>query len=157
MDKKGMTSRDFAKLIGVSQSTVSRALNNSDLVTPEKKEYILRKAREYNFQLNSQAQSLRTSKTGTIGIMFPKHFVGMTENSMLAYVYDEIQKELSHFDYDIMVIYYDRDADDFSSFERIVRKKKVDGFLVLRMELSDNEIEAYRGIQGSMCIYDECR
>ena len=141
MNKKGMTSRDFAKLIGVSQSTVSRALNNSDLVTPEKKEYILRKAREYNFQLNSQAQSLRTSKTGTIGIMFPKHFVGMTENSMLAYVYDEIQKELSHFDYDIMVIYYDRDADDFSSFERIVRKKKVDGFLVLRMELSDNEIE----------------
>ena len=53
MNKKGMTSRDFAKLIGVSQSTVSRALNNSDLVTPEKKEYILRKAREYNFQLNS--------------------------------------------------------------------------------------------------------
>ena len=57
MNKKGMTSRDFAKLIGVSQSTVSRALNNSDLVTPEKKEYILRKAREYNFQLNSQAQN----------------------------------------------------------------------------------------------------
>ena len=51
MNKKGMTSRDFAKLIGVSQSTVSRALNNSDLVTPEKKEDIMRKAREYNFQL----------------------------------------------------------------------------------------------------------
>lgn len=139
--KKNMTSRDFAKLIGVSQSTVSRALNNSELVTPEKKAYILQKAREYNFQLNSQAQSLRTSKTGSIGIMFPKHFVGMTSNIMLAYIYDWIQREMNQFDYDIMVIYYDRDVDDFSSFERIVRKRKVDGLLVLRMELSDKEIE----------------
>ena len=64
-----MTSRDFAKLIGVSQSTVSRALNGSDLVSSEKKKYILQKAREYNFQLNSQAQSLRTNKTGTIGLI----------------------------------------------------------------------------------------
>ena len=30
-----MTSREFAKLIGVSQSTVSRALNNSPLVPEE--------------------------------------------------------------------------------------------------------------------------
>ena len=147
-----MTSRDFAKLIGVSQSTVSRALNGSDLVSSEKKKYILQKAREYNFQLNSQAQSLRTNKTGTIGIMFPKHFIGMTSNIMLAYVYDFIQKEMSQYDYDIMVIYYDRDEDDFSSFERIVRKRKVDGFLVLRMELSDKELQLIEEFQVP-CVF----
>ncbi|MDD2958754.1 MAG: LacI family DNA-binding transcriptional regulator [Lachnospiraceae bacterium] len=136
-----MTSREFAKLIGVSQSTVSRALNNSSLVTREKREYILQKAKEYDFELNSQAQSLRTRRTGTIGILFPKHFISMNDNLMLAHIYDCIQQEMSQYDYDIMVIYYDRSADDFSSFERIIRKKKVDGFLVLRMELSDNEME----------------
>ena len=136
-----MTSKEFASLIGVSQPTVSRALNNSNLVPEEKKQYIIQKAKEYGFELNSQAQSLKTKRTGTIGILFPKHFLGMNKNLMLAYVYDCIQKELSHYSYDIMVIYYDKETDDFSSFERIIRRRKVDGFLVLRMELSDKEME----------------
>lgn len=136
-----MTSREFAKLIGVSQPTVSRALNNSSLVAPETKEYVLKKAREYKFELNSQAQSLKTSRTGTIGILFPKHFISMNNNLMLAHVYDCIQQELSSFDYDIMVIYYDSNSRDFSRFERSIRKKKVDGFLVLHMELMDEEME----------------
>ena len=103
-----MTSKEFASLIGVSQPTVSRALNNSNLVPEEKKQYIIQKAKEYGFELNSQAQSLKTKRTGTIGILFPKHFLGMNKNLMLAYVYDCIQKELSHYSYDIMVIYYDK-------------------------------------------------
>ncbi|MDE7015390.1 MAG: LacI family transcriptional regulator [Kineothrix sp.] len=147
-----MTSREFAKLIGVSQPTVSRALNNSSLVAPETKEYVLRKAREYKFELNSQAQSLKTSRTGTIGILFPKHFISMNNNLMLAHVYDCIQQELSSYDYDIMVIYYDSNSQDFSRFERSIRKKKVDGFLVLRMELMDEEMELIQQYQVP-CVF----
>lgn len=142
-----MTSRDFAKLIGVSQSTVSRAMNNSDLVPEEKRRYIHQKAREFGFVLNSHAKSLRTQRTGTIGILFPAHFVGMSANMMLAYLYDCIQKEMHGYDYDIMVVYYQAESENFSSFERILRTRKVDGFLVMRMELSDAEmrlIEEYR-------------
>lgn len=136
-----MTSRDFAALIGVSQSTVSRALNNSSLVSEEKRRYIVQKAREYGFVLNSQAKSLRTQRTGTVGILFPKHFVSTTTNMMQAYLYDCIQKEMHQHGYDIMVVYYTPNTDDFSSFERIIRNRKVDGFLVLRMELSDTEMQ----------------
>lgn len=147
-----MNSKEFAKLIGVSQSTVSRALNNSNLVPAEKREYILQKSREYGFELNSQAKSLRTKRTETIGILFPKHFIGMTTNMMLANIYDLIQKEMNHYDYDIMVIYYDKESNDFSSFERIIRSKKVDGFLVLRMELSDTEMELIEKYQVP-CVF----
>lgn len=147
-----MTSREFAKLIGVSQPTVSRALNNSNLVAPETKEYVLKKAREYKFELNSQAQSLKTSRTGTIGILFPKHFISMNNNLMLAHVYDCIQQELNSYDYDIMVIYYDSNSQDFSRFERSIRKKKVDGFLVLRMELMDEEMELIQQYQVP-CVF----
>lgn len=147
-----MTSREFAKLIGVSQSTVSRAMNNSDLVPPKKREFILQKAREYGFALNSQAISLKTNKTGTIGILFPKHFTSMNANLMLAHIYDCIQKEMNNYDYDIMVIYYDRESDDFSSFERIIKKRKVDGFIVLRMELSDSEMQLIKDYQVP-CVF----
>lgn len=147
-----MTSKEFAKLIGVSQPTVSRALNNSDLVASDTKEYILRMAKEYKFELNSQAQSLKTSRTGTIGILFPKHFISMNDNLMLAHLYDCIQQEMSSYDYDIMVIYYDRNSEDFSAFERIIRRRKVDGFLVLRMELLDREMELIRQYQVP-CVF----
>ena len=147
-----MTSKEFAKLIGVSQPTVSRAMNNSSLVPKEKRDYIQQKAREYGFVLNSQAKSLRTSKTDTIGILFPKHFIGMNANLMLAHLYDYIQKEMNQYDYDIMVIYYDPESDDFSSFERIIRKRKVDGFLVMRMELSDSEIQLIEEYQVP-CVF----
>ena len=140
-----MTSREFAKLMGVSQSTVSRALNNSPLVPEEKRKLILAKAREVGFELNSHAKSLRTQRTGTIGILFPKHFVSMSANMMLAHLYDCIQNEMHHYNYDIMVVYYESTSEDFSSFERIIRTRKVDGFLVLRMELSHAE----------MCLIEE--
>ena len=38
-----LTSKEFAKLLGVSQSTISRAMNDSDLVPEEKKRMIRQK------------------------------------------------------------------------------------------------------------------
>lgn len=142
-----MTSKDFAKLIGVSQTAVSRALNNSELISEEKRLYIIQKAREYGFVLNSQAKSLRTQRTGTIGILFPRQFEDMCTNMMLTHVYDCIQKEMYNYGYDIMVVYYKSEGEDFSSFERIIGTRKVDGFLILRMELFDNELELIESTQ----------
>ena len=134
-----MNSKDFARMIGVSQPTVSRALNDSPLVPEEKRKWIKEKAREYGFVLNNSARSLKTSRTNTIGILFPKHFVGMTENIMMAHLYDQIQRELHKRGFDIMVVYSDTGEDDLSALERMIRTKKVDGFLILRLELSDEE------------------
>jgi len=136
-----MTSREFAKMLGVSQSTISRALNGSTLVPDEKRHFIQQKAREVGFILNSQAKSLRTQKTGTIGILFPKHFISMSANRMLAHLYDCIQQEMHKYNYDVMTVYSSAVNNDFSSFERIVRARKVDGFLVMRMEISKEELE----------------
>ena len=142
-----MTSKDFAKLIGVSQTAVSRALNNSNLISEDKRLYIIQKAKEYGFVLNAQAKSLRTQRTGTIGILFPRQFEDMCTNMMLTHVYDCIQKEMYNYGYDIMVVYYQSEGEDFSSFERIIRTRKVDGFLILRMELFDHELELIESTQ----------
>lgn len=135
-----MTSREFANLIGVSQSAVSRALNGSGSIAPETRTYIIKMAEEYGFVLNSQAKSLRTSKTGTIGVLFPPNFTCMSKNLMFTNLYDSLQHELIKRDYDILII------DDFSvphenqSFERILKSKKVDGFVNFRQNLSAKEI-----------------
>ena len=75
-----LTSKDLAALAGVSQITVSRALNNSPLVKEETKKRILRLAKEHHYELNSFAQSMRTNKTGSIGLMLAKHFTHTNQN-----------------------------------------------------------------------------
>ena len=127
-----LTSKEFAKLLGVSQSTISRAMNDSDLVPEEKKRMIRQKAVEYGFVLNSQARGLKTNRTGTIGIIFPTHFVGMGTNLMIAHLFDLIQKELDRYSYDIMPINDCNNSNGISVLERIIRCRKVDGVILMR-------------------------
>ncbi len=75
-----ITSKELAKLAGVSQSTVSRALNDSPLISEVVKSKIKKLAIEYRFEMNSQAKSLRTRKTDTIGILFPRFFMNLSTN-----------------------------------------------------------------------------
>ena len=82
-----MTSREFARLIGVSQSTVSRAMNNSPLVPPSKRQYIQDKAKEYGFALNYQAVSLKTKKNNLINteILYSKHTYRLLQLTNIIY------------------------------------------------------------------------
>ncbi|PTY01619.1 hypothetical protein DB346_12840 [Verrucomicrobia bacterium LW23] len=58
LPQKPVTMTDIARHLGVSQSTVSRALHNDPRVTDEKRKQILNAARELNFQPNPMATAL---------------------------------------------------------------------------------------------------
>lgn len=136
-----MTSREFAELIGVSQATVSRALNGSPSVCEKTRIYIEQKAEEYGFVLNSQARSLKTSKTNTIGVLFPLNFDSLSKNLMFTHISDQLQRELSHRGYDIMIV-YDHDPElKSNTFERVIRSGKVDGLINFRPQLLEREID----------------
>ncbi|MCL5997308.1 MAG: LacI family transcriptional regulator [Chloroflexi bacterium] len=65
-----VTITEIAKAAGVSLSSVSRALNNSDHpMNMETRQHILRVANELGYQPNLLARSLRTDRTYTIGII----------------------------------------------------------------------------------------
>ncbi|MBO7329654.1 MAG: LacI family DNA-binding transcriptional regulator [Lentisphaeria bacterium] len=63
-----MTMTEFAKLLGYSQSTVSRVLNNCDRnrVRPEIAEKIRKEAKRLNFQPNHGAAYLKRGKSPSI-------------------------------------------------------------------------------------------
>ena len=72
-----MTSKEFAEIIGVSQSTISRALNNSSQISAERSEFIHKKAEEYGFVPNIQARRLKTNLHGRVVMPFPKKSLGI--------------------------------------------------------------------------------
>ena len=63
------TLQDVARLAGVSASTVSRILNGTASVTPDKRAAVEAAIGTLNFKPNLSARSLRSGSTRTIGIL----------------------------------------------------------------------------------------
>ncbi|MER5831363.1 LacI family DNA-binding transcriptional regulator [Streptomyces sp. NPDC002130] len=63
------TIRDVAERAGVSKSLVSLALRGSDQVRPEKRDAVLRAARELGYRPNAAARSLSEQRTRTVGVL----------------------------------------------------------------------------------------
>lgn len=76
MKRQSVTIKDIARELGISPSTVSRALKDHFEISEETKKSVRRVAEELNYQPNSLALSLRNSKSNTIGVVIPEivHF-----------------------------------------------------------------------------------
>lgn len=70
--------KDVAQNAGVSISTVSHVINGTRFVADETKEKVKRAIKELNYSPNAVANSLRTKKSKTIGLVMP---IGHDENS----------------------------------------------------------------------------
>lgn len=69
--RKKITLKYIARELGVSISTVSKALKNSDEIGTETKEKIQVFAKQYNYKPNNIAVSLKNRRTKNIGVIIP--------------------------------------------------------------------------------------
>ena len=86
-----ITMKDIARELGISVSTVSRALQNSPRISKERRELIQQYAREHNFTPNVLAESLRLSRVKPqklIGVIIP-NFVHYYFASVLSGIEDK--------------------------------------------------------------------
>ena len=67
---KPVTIKSIAKELGISFSTVSKALNNNPLVKEETRRLVLDTAKEMGYTPNSLAKGLRSNSTKTIAVIF---------------------------------------------------------------------------------------
>ncbi|KEH88839.1 LacI family transcriptional regulator [Clostridium novyi A str. BKT29909] len=66
-----VTISDIAKEANVSQTTVSRVLNNSGYVKDETRKKVLKVMKDLNYSPSAIARSLSTKKTNIIGVIVP--------------------------------------------------------------------------------------
>ena len=69
---KHTTITDIANLLGISASTVSRALSDHPDVKLSTRNKVKKLAKEFNFKPNPIAQSLKNNKTTIIGVIVPE-------------------------------------------------------------------------------------
>jgi DNA-binding LacI/PurR family transcriptional regulator len=70
MTQRRPTSFDIAALAGVSQPTVSRALNGSPSVSAETRARVLAAAEQLNYRVDKNASGLRRQQSRTLAVLF---------------------------------------------------------------------------------------
>jgi LacI family transcriptional regulator len=66
------TIKDVSEYAGVSKATVSRVINGTSRVSPDKKSKVEQAIEVLGYRPNTIAQALASSKTGSIGIIVPE-------------------------------------------------------------------------------------
>lgn len=94
-----VTSVDVAEFAGVSQSTVSRVLNDDPAVRPATREKVLAAAAELGYVVNVSARSLVTRRTRTVGLV-----VADTANLFYPQIIHLMNRELAARNYQMVMI-----------------------------------------------------
>jgi LacI family transcriptional regulator len=125
MKFEAVTIKDIAKALGLSTSTVSRALRDSYEISSETKKLVLEYAEKLNYHPNPIALSLKERKTNTIGVL-----VCEVANSFFSQVINGIES-IAHLEgYNVII------AQSHDSFDKEVRNlqyltsRSIDGLIV---------------------------
>jgi DNA-binding LacI/PurR family transcriptional regulator len=132
MSKKTVqTLEDIARLANVSQSTVSRALNNSSLINQETKERIQAIAREHNFRINVSARALRLRQSHTIAFVVPAYYPEFfsVEDLFGLEILGGIGNGLHTLGYDLLVVHVN--PHDTAWAHYYLDSGRVDGFIII--------------------------
>jgi LacI family transcriptional regulator len=120
---------DVAKLAGVSESTVSRALNDSPLISHPIKEKVRRAAKELGYIRSRQATLFASKRTNMIGFVVPSYesFPPFSRSYFPALL-DGVVLETDAAGYSATII-LDRKSVDTEDYYTLIRSKTVDGLL----------------------------
>ena len=126
---------DIARELGISKSTVSRALNNHPEVSEKTKSKVLKLAKRLDYQRNMQSVNLLKRKSNLIGIIVPEF-----NTSFFPQVLIGAQEEAAKHGYNIIISqsneHYQTEVDN----SRVMLESQVDGILIsLTKETKDFE------------------
>ncbi|AOT68574.1 LacI family DNA-binding transcriptional regulator [Geosporobacter ferrireducens] len=126
-----VTIKDIAKILGVSHTTVSRALNDSPLIRQDTKEKIKALAKELNYTPNYNAKSLVLDRSYNIGLFFST----INEGTSSSFFYEVVRgvNFILHKEFNLVVSGID-DCTDFNA----INKKHFDGIIVMSQSTKDD-------------------
>lgn len=133
-----MNLKSLARTLGISKTTVSRALNGYPEVNALTRERVLAAAKEAGYEANPMARSLAVGRTNVFGIIYPlmpsdlgdPMFLGVVGGMSAA-----LEKSKMN-----LIIAPVSPQNELPSYEQMVRGRRVDGLVVSRTLVHDERI-----------------
>lgn len=132
-----ITIGDVADALGISKTTVSRAISGKGRVGAETRQKVLEYIRENHYRPSVVAKGLAQSKTYNIGWVVPGDS-SVTDLSFFQRCMMGVSEVAAAKNYDLIIsVVYDN---DISQLERLVRNRKVDGIVLARTLIKDQRV-----------------
>lgn len=134
MKEKNLTIGDIAKELGVSKTTVSRAISGKGRIGEQTRRKVLDYIEEHDYRPNVIAKGLAQNKTYNLGIVLPGDYniaeLPFFQSCMLG-----ISRVASARGYDVLLSMVTEDH--ITQLQRAVTNRKIDGAILTRTLLHD--------------------
>ncbi|GAB4029899.1 LacI family DNA-binding transcriptional regulator [Spirosoma gilvum] len=116
---------DIARELGISKSTVSRALTGHPNVNAKTRQRVLEMASQVDYQRNQLAISLLTNRTSTVGIIVPEFISFFFPKVIIG-----AQEELAQSGYNVVICHSNESYETEVTNAKALLASRVDGLIV---------------------------
>lgn len=135
-----VTQQDIARIAKVSQATVSRVLAGDVRVEARIRDRVQGVILEHNYRPDVRARSLRSKRTGLIGLVVKRPPGGLKDDPFFSNLTAEIMDFLSGKPYHLCVDMVTSDIGQEAIYDEMLRTRRVDGLILVESEASDERI-----------------
>lgn len=138
-----MSIQQLAQDLGLSISTVSRALNGYSDVSAQTRQRVTERAAELGYRPHPGARSLKSGKSNAVGIVLP---MDEQNGQFISALYSEllggIASVLEPAGYSLIATahYSHGPHDELRRYEHLIHSRSVEGFVVVRTRLHDPRV-----------------
>ncbi len=149
MPPRAPTIRDVARRAEVGVGTVSRVLNDSPRVRPDKRARVLEAIAELGFVRNPTAHSLSTGRSHAIGVIAP-FFTSPSSAERLR----GVSTGVSERGYRLLLIDVETPEQRAAAFTDLAGRHAVEGVIVVSIQPTDEEVAALAREHRPMVLVD---
>lgn len=155
---RGVTLKDIATRLGLSVSTVSRALGGFDDIAKETRELVAQTAREMNYRPNIHAKSLvskRTSLENIIIMGVPTVLKSIAFNSYYAELMRAFCDILDTTRYRFILSVEDEETEEFVDYHKLIHDHSASAAIILDLKENDERVKTLSGAKIPLVVLGE--
>lgn len=147
-----MNLRDLSQVLGLSQTTVSRALNGFPEVSAETRARVQAAATLHGYRPSAAARRLATGQSGTLGVVFP-HQRNMLGDLLFTEFLGGCVEMASSMGYDITLAMASGAQSEENVYRRAVRSARVDGMILSSPLVADPRLDLLRELHMPFLVH----
>lgn len=133
-----ITLKTIADEVGLSITTVSRALAGYDDVNEDTRRRIIAIAERLGYQPNLAARHLRSKQTQTIGMIIP--LTSYFSDPFFMELLSGVGRQASKYGYDLLLSAQQPGEEELNTYRRMVASSRIDGMVLARVLKDDPRI-----------------